>query len=409
MRQIVLWTGLAALVCFGLTSSVLAFGRGVRGGAAVAGGRGGGYAAAGYRSTAVVGPYGGSAAGTRSGGTVVGPGGGSASYRAGSGTVTTPRGGTIEYAGAAAGRTGPAGGAAGRYAGGVQVTTPGGRTVTKVGTGKAAVGPGGAAVGSRTSVGAAAGPYGAAARGSRGVVATGPGGGVAARRGTYYVSGAALRTQGTGVRNGFRYYNAFTPKWYGRYPGAWRAARWVTATAWVTATWAAVSSYCSYPETPIYYDYGTTVVYQENAVYINGEQAATAEQYAQQATEFSNAGRAVKPAEDEEWQPLGVFALVRGEEQTSDKMFQLAVNKRGVIRGNYYDAFADNTLPVYGSVDKKTQRAAWSVGEKQDVVFEAGIANLTRDETPILVHYAKDNTQQFTLVRVEQPAGEQGP
>jgi len=90
-------------------------------------------------------------------------------------------------------------------------------------------------------------------------------------------------------------------------------------------------------------------------------------------------------------------------------MFQLAVNKNGAIRGNYYHAFADNTLPVYGSVDKKTQRAAWSVGEKQDVVFETGIANLTRDETPILMHYGKGNTQQFTLVRVEQPAGEQRP
>jgi hypothetical protein len=151
------------------------------------------------------------------------------------------------------------------------------------------------------------------------------------------------------------------------------------------------------------------VVYQEDAVFINGEQAATAEQYARQATEFSNAGRVAKPPEDEEWQALGVFALVRGEEQTSDKMFQLAVNKNGVIRGNYYDAFADNTLPVQGSVDKKTQRAAWSVGAKQDVVFEAGIANLTRDETSILVRYSKDNTQQLTLVRVEQPAGEKEP
>src|SRR5262249_37180411 len=156
--------------------------------------------------------------------------------------------------------------------------------------------------------------------------------------------------------------------------------------------------YCSYPATPVYYDYGTTVVYQGGQAYIDCEQVATAEQYAQQATKFSDAGRAAKPSEKEEWQPLGVFALVRGEEQTSDKIFQLAVNKAGVIRGNYYDAFADNTLPVYGSVDKKTQRAAWSVGEKKDVVFEAGIANLTRDETPILVHYGKDNTQQFTLV-----------
>src|SRR5579884_1628763 len=443
MKQIGLWTGLAALISFGLASVVLAFGRGggTRGGAAVTGGRGGGYAAGGYRSAAAVGPYGGSAVVARSVKKKVGPAGGSAGYRAGSGTVTTPRGGTIEYAGATRGRTGPAGGAAGSYVGGVQVTTPGGRTATKVGTGGAAVGPGGAAAGGRTSVGTATGPrrtaagvshrgtaigpggavsggyrggvavgpYGGAARGSRGVVATGSGGAVAARRGTYYVSGTALRTQATYVRTGFRYYNVFTPAWYGRYPGAWRATRWVATSAWVTATWAVVSSYCSYPAAPVYYDYGTTVVYQDNTVYINGEPAATAEQYAQQATEFSSAGRAAKPPEDEEWQPLGVFPLVRGEEQTSDKIFQLAVNKNGVIRGNYYDAFADNTLPVNGSVDKKSQRAAWSVGEKQDVIFEAGIANLTREETSILVHYGKDNTQQFTLVRVEQPTGEQAP
>jgi hypothetical protein len=158
----------------------------------------------------------------------------------------------------------------------------------------------------------------------------------------------------------------------------------------------------------VYYDYGTAVVYEGDTVYVNGEQAATAEQYARQAVALSDAGRAAEPPEKEAWQALGVFALVRGEEQTSDKIFQLAVNRRGVIRGNYYDAFADSTLPVYGSVDKRTQRAAWSVGEKQDVVFEAGIANLTRGETTILVHYGKDNTQQFTLVRVEKPRGEKG-
>jgi hypothetical protein len=158
----------------------------------------------------------------------------------------------------------------------------------------------------------------------------------------------------------------------------------------------------------VYYDYGTTVVYQEDTVYIDGEKAATAEEYAQQAIQFSEAGRAANPSDKEEWEPLGVFALVRGEEQTSDKLFQLAVNREGMIRGNYYDAIADNTLPVFGSVDKKSQRAAWSIGEKKDVVFEAGIANLTRGETPILVHYGSDNTQQFTLVRVEQPEEKKG-
>jgi hypothetical protein len=225
----------------------------------------------------------------------------------------------------------------------------------------------------------------------------------AGRRGTYYASGAALRTQGGYVRNGFRYYNTFTPAWYARYPGAWRAARWTAAGVWAGATWGAVSSYCSYPDEPVYYDYGSNVVYQGDTVYYGGDPAYTAEQYAQQAIGYADAGRAATPAAEEEWQPLGVFALVRGEEQTSDKIFQLAVNKDGIIRGNYYDAVADSTLPVYGSVYKNTRRAAWSIGDKKDVVFEAGIANLTRDETPILVHYGTGDTQQFTLIRLEQP------
>lgn len=432
MKQIGQWAA-AVLVLLSVALSVLAFGRG-------GGGRGGGYAAGGYRSGAAVGPYGGSAAGARSGGTVVGPAGGSAGYRAGSGSVTTPRGGSIEYGGAATGRTGPAGGAAGRYVGGVQVTTPGGRTATKVGTGGAAVGPGGNAVGGRTTAGAASGPrgtaagvghsgtaigpggaahgayrggvavgpYGAAAGASRGGAVVRPGGAVAVRQGTYHVAGATLRTQGTYIRTGFRHYNTFTPAWYNRYPGAWRAARWAAATVWVSATWSTVSSYCSYPATPVYYDYGSNVVYQGDAVYFDGEPALPAEQFTQLAFQYSDAGRAATPAEKEEWQPLGIFALVRGEEQTSDKIFQLAVNKSGIIRGNYYDALADNTLPIYGSVDKETQRAAWSIGEKKDVVFEAGIANLTRNETPVLVHYGKADTQQFTLVRLEQPKEEPG-
>ena len=77
-----------------------------------------------------------------------------------------------------------------------------------------------------------------------------------------------------------------------------------------------------------------------------------------------------------------------------------------MIRGNYYNALSDTTLPVYGSVDKRTQRAAWTVGERKEPVYEAGFANLTRSETTMLVHFGKDRTQKWTLIRVEQPAEE---
>ena len=97
------------------------------------------------------------------------------------------------------------------------------------------------------------------------------------------------------------------------------------------------------------------------------------------------------------------IALVQGDDKTSNNIFQLAVNKDGIIRGNYYDGLLDSTTEVYGSVDKKTQRAAWTIGKKKDRVFEAGVYNLTQSECPCLVHIGTQKTDQMLLVRVEQP------
>ena len=101
--------------------------------------------------------------------------------------------------------------------------------------------------------------------------------------------------------------------------------------------------------------------------------------YAAQATTIADKGQQAEPPPEAEWKPLGVYALTQGDEQQSNYVFQLAVNKAGVIRGNYYDGLMDTTTPVYGSVDPKTQRAAWTIGKKNDRVFEAGISNLTAE------------------------------
>ncbi|MBA4187804.1 MAG: hypothetical protein C0467_07270 [Planctomycetaceae bacterium] len=184
-------------------------------------------------------------------------------------------------------------------------------------------------------------------------------------------------------------------------------ARWLGPT-WRPITWAALSGYGSYPAEPAYYDYGETVVYSDNTVTVNGETEIPAEQYAQQATDIATTGKEAKAdPKMGEWQPLGVFAMVGQGEEKSTNIFQLAVNKEGVIRGEYYNALTDTTEPVYGSVDKKTQRAAWTVADRKTPVYEAGIANLTQDETTMLVHFSKENRQQFTLVRLPPPEGEQ--
>jgi hypothetical protein len=219
------------------------------------------------------------------------------------------------------------------------------------------------------------------------------------------VNRSAFVNQANLVRNNFYHSGCFQGNWWGRYPGAWRAAGWLTAASvWGYPTWGACASYCGYPAEPIYYDYGTNVVYEGDTVYVNGDSVGTQEQYAEQAITIADTGKQAEASKEEEWLALGVFAMVQGEQVSSNDLFQLAVNKAGTIRGNYYNALADTTLAVYGSVDKKSQRAAWTVGDRKEPIYEVGIANLTQAETTMLVHFGKDRTQQWKLIRVEQPA-----
>ena len=94
--------------------------------------------------------------------------------------------------------------------------------------------------------------------------------------------------------------------------------------------------------------------------------------------------------------------MVKGDETTSNDIFQFALNKDGVVRGNYYNTASDSTQPVYGSLDKKGQRIAWTIGDKKDAVYETGLYNLTQDEATMLMHSGKDRTEQYKLFRVEQ-------
>ncbi len=101
--------------------------------------------------------------------------------------------------------------------------------------------------------------------------------------------------------------------------------------------------------------------------------------------------------------PLGVFAMVRNENQHPQLILQLAVNEQGILRGNYTDEVTENTSPIHGAVDKQTQRAAWTVGDNKTTVMEAGLKNLTDPEAPALIH-KNGKTDHWLLVRLENPA-----
>jgi len=331
------------------------------------------------------------------------------------------RGGSIDTSGTRAAGYGRFGGA---YAGSsrdTSITTAGGRTYTGSTDRGAAVGPYGRYIGGSQHIGTATGPRDTVSGGWQSAFAgrTFPTDGGLAHYSTFgaasvthstaYWSHSATVTRAGYVRTNFGYYNCFHPAWYAAHPGCWTAAAWANDAAWSAVGWAALASFWGIAAAgasdiaPVDYDYGTNVLYQNNNVYVNGQEVGTAQQYADQATTLAEKGQTANAPQTEEWKALGVFALVQGEETTSNNIFQLAVNKNGIIRGNYYDGLMDTTTEVYGAVDKKNQTAAWTIGKKKDRVFEAGIYNLTKEQTPVLVHFGKDKTQQWLLVRMQQP------
>jgi len=176
------------------------------------------------------------------------------------------------------------------------------------------------------------------------------------------------------------------------------------AAAWAPTTWNAVSNYCGAAGVAVPYNYGTNVISQNGNVAIDGVNVGTTAEFSQQAADLADSGAAAEASSTDEWLPLGVFAMVRNEQQHPQLILQMAINKQGVLRGNYTDEVTEHTLPIQGAVDPKTQRAAWTVGDNKDTVYDTGISNLTKDEAPLLVHFGKDRTQQWLLVRMKQPA-----
>jgi len=155
---------------------------------------------------------------------------------------------------------------------------------------------------------------------------------------------------------------------------------------------------------PIVYAYGENIYYQDNSVYYGDQVAATAEEYAQQAQEIATDGP--EATAQDEWMQLGVFAITQDGEADGPPptMFvQLAVSKAGVITGMFFNQTTEKSVEIEGAVDQESQRTAWVGKGKKWPIMETGIANLTEEASPALVHFENGQTQQVLLVRVEDP------
>jgi hypothetical protein len=246
-------------------------------------------------------------------------------------------------------------------------------------------------------------------------------------------SGNTIRNTVVNNANYSNYSNLFTPNWYGNnWQGSyftgyqapspyfwWNAATTANLTNWLG--WQAAAAQ------PMYYNYGSNVAYTDGTVYVDQQPVASADSYITQAMSLAQAGidalstvaqtnataasaaasqpSAAPPAyTGPEWMPLGVFAVSPDEKTEPTIFLQLALTKDGVIGGTYENTANNSSKNVAGKVDKSTQRAAWAVtDDNQEMVMEAGIFNLTQPQAPVLIHWGKDKTQTWLMVRMDPP------
>lgn len=228
---------------------------------------------------------------------------------------------------------------------------------------------------------------------------------------THNWSPAYMTNRGADIRNNFNRYDAFRNGYWDRYPGSWWYRGWGDYYPWGGIGWDDLAGYWGVPaiDTPTDYDYGDNIYYQDDNVYYGSQPVATQADYYSQAQALATAppnvviakGQPTNTGPASAWKPLGVYALSQNGEP-STTMFQLAVNKDGTLRGNYYNSLTSEDKPLKGKVDKKTGRAAWMIEGNTSVIYEAGISNLLHAQCSALVHKGKDKTEQWLMVKVDQ-------
>lgn len=212
----------------------------------------------------------------------------------------------------------------------------------------------------------------------------------------------------------------FSRDWYGRHHHAWgggwgwgnpwNVANWGTTAAWLGLGAAAVPEWGGYgPTDTTVYDtdnesLNVTVPETEAAQNLStealNEQTAAAQALAAQG--------ATEPAGDEKFLPLGVFTLAPEDQTEASALVQLAVSKDGLLRGTYYDLLTDADQPIQGAIDKRTQRAAFTLGSQGKIAFQTALGVLTEPSGPISVHYENGQTRQWVLARYQQEPSENG-
>lgn len=180
----------------------------------------------------------------------------------------------------------------------------------------------------------------------------------------------------------------FTGAWYAEHPNAWRYTHpatdwWVVAGAAGLGTWLGYSVATS------------TATSSATATTTTTATGTTAS-----ASASATAAASAPPA-DLEWLPLGVFAVAPQGTEQAHIYQQLAVSRKGELKGNSYDAVSDAVQPITGTIDRETRKAAWKVGT--GATFETTLDALLEPPSTVAMK-AGTMSQTWDLVRMEKPA-----
>jgi hypothetical protein len=147
------------------------------------------------------------------------------------------------------------------------------------------------------------------------------------------------------------------------------------------------------------------VYYEDGSVYYGDQPVATYEEYTLQAEAIATSVPETPPAA-EDWMSLGVYAVTSDGQPTGAEptmYLQLALSKQGVINGTFQNTVTNSIQAIEGMVDQETQRAAFTALGRDRPLMETGIGNLTQDMAPALIHFEDGTTQQWLLLRMEEP------
>ena len=172
----------------------------------------------------------------------------------------------------------------------------------------------------------------------------------------------------------------FSAQWYSHHPHAWHHHH--HDDAWNVATAAGVLAWLGWHVHPYH---GHTVLYEPmpvETIYVDGQPPV------------------VDPVPGN-WMTLGVYSLATGPAESEMRMLELAIDKFGRVRGNYYDAILNTSHTVTGRIDQHTQFVQWSLDANKQLTFYAPLSELTQPQGVVSVRFPGGQEEQWQLRRME--------